>query len=157
MIEKDELLSLIPHRGKMLLLSRVKGYNLEELVIESEYDITEDCLFFDPAMGGVPSWVGFEFIAQTISAFSSIEDREMGRKAKFGFILSVSAMRAEIPFFKAGSTAQIKAKQISRLDSVFNYEGEITLEGRKVLETKITVMDVDDEQFQSLKKEYSIV
>ena len=28
--EKEELLSLIPHRGKMLLLSKVKDYNSVE-------------------------------------------------------------------------------------------------------------------------------
>ena len=151
MIEKEELLSVIPHRGKMLLLSRVKCYNLEERSIETEYDITSGCLFYDSKLNGVPAWAGFEFIAQSISAISGIIDREMGLKPKFGFILSVSSMKIEIPFFKTGSTAEIKTKQVERMDSVSIFHGEINLEGKKILEGKLTVKDIDDEHFQALK------
>ena len=151
MIEKEELFSVIPHRGKMLLLSRVKCYNLKERNIEAEYDITGDCLFYDPEVNGVPAWTGFEFIAQSISALSGIYDREMGLKPKFGFILSVSSMRIDFPFFQKGSTAEIKANEIERVDSVSIFHGEISLKGKKILEGKLTVTDINDEQFQKLK------
>jgi predicted hotdog family 3-hydroxylacyl-ACP dehydratase len=152
MIEKEELPSIIPHRGRMLLLSRIKRYNHEERSIEAEYHITKDCLFYDPVLDGVPAWAGFEFIAQSISALSGIAEREMGLKPKFGFILSVSSMRIDIPFFKTGNTVEIKTKQIERLDSVFIFNGEINLEGKKVHEGKLTVMDINEEQFNVLKK-----
>ena len=155
MIEKEELLTVIPHRGKMLLLSRVKCYNLKERSVEAEYDITKDCLFYDPALEGVPAWAGFEFIAQSISAISGIIDREMGLKPRFGFILSVTSMRIDIPFFKTGNTVEIKAKQLECMNSVSIYYGEINLEGKKILEGKIIVKDFDDEQFRNLKKEHS--
>ena len=153
MIEKEELHSIIPHRGRMLLLSRVKGYNLEERTIEAEYDITGNCLFYDPAMAGVPVWAGFEFIAQAISAYSGIRDRENGIPPKMGYILSVSSMRIGLPFFKSGSTVQIKAKEIERMDLVCTFEGEILLEGEKVMEGKLTVMEIEHDQAEALKKE----
>ena len=156
MIEKEELPSVIPHRGKMLLLSRVKCYNPEERSIEAEYDITGDCLFYDPEINGVPAWAGFEFIAQSISALSGINGREMGLKPKFGFILSVSSMRITLPFFQTGNVVEIKAKEIERMDSVSIFHGEISLKGKKILEGKLTVIDIDDEQYQILKKEHSI-
>ena len=152
MIEKEELFSVVPHRGRMLLLSRVKGCNLDERIIEAEYDITEECLFYDPEAAGVPSWIGFELIAQTISAFSGIRDRETEKAPRIGFILSVSSMRTGISFFKTGSTAVIKAMEIGRMDSVYTFKGEIFLEGNKVLEGKLTVLDVDNEQAQILKR-----
>ena len=152
MIEKEDLRSVVPHRGKMLLLTRVKCYNLEERSITTEYDITKDCLFYDPELDGVPAWAGFEFIAQSISAISGIRDREMGMKPKFGFILSVSSMRIDLPFFKTGSTAEIKTEQIERMDSVYIFHGEINVEGKKILEGKLTVIDIDDEQFEAIKK-----
>jgi len=152
MIEKEELFSVIPHRGRMLLLSRVKGYNIKERTIEAEYHITEDCLFYDSAIAGVPAWVGLEFIAQAVSAFSGIEDRENGIPPRMGFILSVSAMRIGLPFFGIGSTAQIKAKEIDCVDSVSTFEGEIFLDGRKVLEGKLTVMEANDEKVRALKE-----
>ena len=152
MIEKEELFSIVPHRGRMLLLSRVKGYNLEERSIEAEYDITGDCLFYDSAMAGVPAWAGFEFIAQAISAYSGIRNREYGIPPKMGFILSVASMRMEIPFFKAGSTVEIKTREIDRMDLVFTFEGEIFLEGKKVLEGKLMIMEVNNEKAQAMKE-----
>ena len=157
MIEKDELLSIVPHRGRMLLLSRIKEYNTTEGILQGEYDITTGCLFYDPAAEGVPAWAGFEIIAQGISALSGLRDREMGRQPKFGFILSVSSMWIGIPFIKAGSTVEIKIKEIGRMDSVFAFEGEIFHERKKILSGKITAMDVDEKQVQILKKEQNTI
>ena len=153
MIEREELLSIVPHRGKMLLLNRVREYNTKELSIEAEYSITEDGLFFDSDAAGVPAWVGFEFIAQAVSALIGIRYRENGEPPKIGFILSVSQMRIGLPFFKTGSIIAIKANIIESVDSLYIFKGEIFIEGVKVLEGKLTVMDVDDDQVSIIKKE----
>ena len=152
-IEKEELQTIIPHRGKMLLLTRVNEYNLEERTLCAEYHITGDCLFYDPSVEGVPAWVGFEFIAQAIAAFSGIRDRENGVPPKMGFILSVASMRITLPVFGIGSTVQIRAREIERMDTMSSFEGEILLEGKKVLYGKLTVMEIDNEQAQAMKKE----
>jgi predicted hotdog family 3-hydroxylacyl-ACP dehydratase len=152
MIENEELLSIIPHRGRMLLLSKVNEYDLEEESIEAEYHITEDCLFYDPAMAGVPAWVGFEFIAQAVSAYMGIKTRARGEPIKIGFVLSVSQMQMDISFFKTGCVIVIKAKEFECMDSMYIYKGEIFIEGIKVLEGKLTVMEVDDEKAQAMKK-----
>jgi len=152
MIEKEEMLSIMPHRGKMLLLSKVNEYNLQEESIEAEYHLTEDCLFYDPAAGGVPAWVGFEFIAQTVSAYMGIKTRARGEPIKIGFILGVSQMRIGLSLFKTGSIIVIKAKEFECMDPLYIYKGEIFIEGKKVLEGKLTVMEVDDEKAQSMKK-----
>ena len=151
MIEKEELQSIIPHSGRMLLISRVIDYSLEERRIETEYDITEDCLFYDSVSQGVPGWAGFEFIAQSVSAFIGIRDR--GKvKHQFGFILSVSQIAIGLPFFSAGSIIKIKAEEIDHVDSVYVFNGEIFLEDKKILTGKITVMDADSEQLQAMNE-----
>jgi predicted hotdog family 3-hydroxylacyl-ACP dehydratase len=142
LIEKEKLLSVVPHRGKMLLLSGVKGYNLNERSIEAEYHITSDCLFYDPAIAGVPAWVGFEFIAQAISAYSGIRDRENGIPPKMGYILSVASMRMDVSMFGNGSTVEIRAKEIEHVDMVGTFKGEILLHGVKVLEGRLMVMEI---------------
>ena len=162
MIEKEELLSLLPHRGRMLLLSRIKKYNLKERTLEAEYDISEDCLFYDPAAQGVPVWAGFEFMAQAISSLIGLRDRELGVKSKMGLILSVSSMNITLPFFRTGSTAAIKVKEINRMDLVYTFKGEIFPgcsngpEAESVLEGKITVTEIDEEQARALKEGDSI-
>jgi len=155
MIEKEELHSIIPHRGRMLLLNRINSYSEEERFIEAEYLITEECIFYDSETAGVPSWVGFEFIAQAISAFSGIKGRKKGEPPKAGFILAVSKVQMGLPFFLTGSIITIKAKEVENMAPVYVFEGEILIKGKKVFGGKLTVMDVTDEQLKTLKKESS--
>ena len=149
MIEKEELQTLIPHKGKMLLLSRVIEYDID-YGIRAEYDITEHCLFYDPAIDGVPSWAGFEIMAQAISVLSGIRGRERNEKPKMGCILSIQSMRMEIPLFKNGSTVEVRMKEIDCTDMIYTFKGEAFLKDRKVMEGKLMVMEFSDEQFKSL-------
>jgi predicted hotdog family 3-hydroxylacyl-ACP dehydratase len=157
LIEKEELKSLIPHRGRMLLLSKVNEYNLEERNLCAEYHITEDCLFFDPSLDGVPAWAGFEFIAQAISVFAGIRNRARGAKPNMGFILSIPSMKIEIPVFKPGSRVELRVRECDCVDMIYSFEGEAFLEGKKALEGKLMVMEIDEEKYSNLAKEYNSV
>jgi predicted hotdog family 3-hydroxylacyl-ACP dehydratase len=148
-IELEELQTLIPHKGKMLLLSRAIEYDIE-YYIRAEYDITRNCLFYDLLIEGVPAWAGFECIAQAISVLTGIRSRERGEKPKLGFILSIPSMRMEIPFFKAGSQLEVRAKEVDRTGMIYTFEGEAFLDGIKVMEGKLMVMEVSDERFNEL-------
>ena len=46
-IEYDELINYLPHKGKMFLLSRVTQHDVNNHTITSEYDITENCIFYE--------------------------------------------------------------------------------------------------------------
>jgi len=157
LIEKDEVLSLVPHRGRMFLLSRVTKYDLKEYSVEAEYNITEDCLFHDPAMGGVPAWVGFEFIAQAISVLFGLKRREAGKEPKIGFLMSISSMKTVVPVLKTGSVVTLIAKEISRIETVHSFKGLACIDGKTVLEGKLTAMDVDEERMEAYQKGYESI
>jgi len=152
MIEHEELLSIVPHRGKMLLLDKVINYCLEDRTVEVEYHVTKDCLFYDSTVGGIPAWVGFEFIAQTIGVLSGIRCRMNGKPPKIGFILSVSRVQMEMTIIKTESILRIKVKEIENVDALYVFTGEIFLEGRKIFEGKLMVIDLDEEQAELIKK-----
>jgi predicted hotdog family 3-hydroxylacyl-ACP dehydratase len=148
-IEREELETIIPHKGKMLLLNRVIEYN-DDHSLRAEYDITEDCIFYDPAVDGVPVWAAFEFMAQAVSALTGIKSREKGEKPKIGFILSIPSMRMEIPFFKNGSTVEVYVKETDCTDMIYTFDGAAFLEGRKVMEGNLMVIEVSDERFNEM-------
>jgi len=149
LIEKEELRTLIPHAGKMLLLDRIIDYDIEHS-IRAEYNITENCIFYDHVQDGVPAWVGFEFIAQAIAALTGIRKRARGEKPKIGFILSIPFMRMEIPFYKNNSLIEVRAKENDCTDMISTFEGEAFLENKKIMEVKLMVMEVSDEKFNEL-------
>jgi predicted hotdog family 3-hydroxylacyl-ACP dehydratase len=152
-IEKEEMMSLLPHRGRMLLLSRVVDYSIEKRSLQAEYEINGDCIFYDPLLGGVPGWAGFEFMAQAISVLSGLAGRQKGEKPKIGFILSVSSVVITMPVLKAGAAIRIQVEEDSRLDLVCTFRGGIFIDEKKAAEAKLTVMDADEDFLKSMTKE----
>jgi predicted hotdog family 3-hydroxylacyl-ACP dehydratase len=140
-IEKEVLLALLPHRENMLLLSRIVDYDLDGHTIRTEYDITRDCLFHDPALDGIPAWIGFECMAQSAAVITGLENRKPG----LGLILSVSCMEIQQPLLRAGSTVSITVTEDVKMDSVYTYIAEMSLEDNPVAKAKLTVYTTRDE------------
>jgi predicted hotdog family 3-hydroxylacyl-ACP dehydratase len=144
LIEGDELISLVPHKGKMFLLSRVVDYDLSQSRLVAEYDITRDCMFYEERLGGVPTWVSFEFMAQGISALSGLAGREREEKPKIGFILSLSNMEISVPVLPEDSRLIIEVKEDCRIDRVFTFDCRASLADKPAAAAKLTVIEADD-------------
>ena len=145
-IEKDELMTLVPHKGKMFLIDRITGYDTAAWTIISETVVRESCLFFDAAAGGIPNYVLFEFIAQTISALTGIIVRENNLPVRMGFILSVSALSFSVPIIRAGQTVSVSASRTGEVDNVYTFVADLRVDGAAVGSGRLTVLEVKEEQ-----------
>jgi predicted hotdog family 3-hydroxylacyl-ACP dehydratase len=74
---------LVPHSGRMSLLSAILDYGDDWL--QAEVVITAESMFADAQ--GVPAWIGLEYMAQTIAAYSGLQERLQGGRPKVGFLL----------------------------------------------------------------------
>lgn len=63
-----DLATLLPHRDPMILLSTAVDYGDD--FATAVVHISEASPFFDAELGGVPSWVGMEYMAQTIGIWA---------------------------------------------------------------------------------------
>ncbi|MBQ9537662.1 MAG: 3-hydroxylacyl-ACP dehydratase [Treponema sp.] len=149
-ISTDELLSFVPHRGKMFLLSRVTAHDVQSNSIVAEYDISKDCILYDENLGGVPTWAGFEMMAQGISALCTIQLVAHGKaeEAAPGVILSVSGFRSSTACIALGKTVEIKICEGYRVENVCRYDCKMYERGSDKLlaQSSITVMGIDDMQ-----------
>jgi predicted hotdog family 3-hydroxylacyl-ACP dehydratase len=141
---KDLVSELVPHKGKMLLLDRVRDYDLKEKSITTEIDIARDNMFYEEELGGVPVWVAFEYMAQSVSALSGICGRAKGEKPKTGFIMSVSGFKADVPVFKEGETVVVNVLENIRMDKAVTFEGSATVNGTLAVTAKLNTVEVDD-------------
>jgi predicted hotdog family 3-hydroxylacyl-ACP dehydratase len=146
-IDRDELSTLLPHKGKMFLLSRITDYDIKKRTLTAEYDVSEDCIFYDSGLGGIPAWASFEFMAQCVSALSGLAGREHGEPPKPGFILSISALEVMVPVLKAGATVIINIVEDMRMDMVFTFDCTAFIGEEPAASVKLTVMDVEDISF----------
>lgn len=121
--KKSDLEKLVPHKGKMFLLDRVKKYDMETITIETQVDIDESNLFYDEDLGGVPVWISFEYMAQSISTMSGIFGHIHNESPKVGFIMSVSSFNSHVPVFKKGDVVTLKVHQTIRMDMAVTFEG----------------------------------
>lgn len=141
---KERVGLIVPHKGKMLLIDSVRHFDLNDVSITTEVKITRDSLFYEDGLGGVPVWVAFEYMAQSISALSGIYGRSKGESPKVGFIMSVSAFNAKIPVFKEGDTVVVTVHETIRMDMAVTFDGTAMV-GEKVAATAtLNTVEVDD-------------
>lgn len=149
LIEKDQLINLLPHKDKMFLLTRVTSYDIEKKTIEAQFEISSDCIFYNQQNNGIPSWVSFELMAQSISALTGIEDHLKNRSPKAGCILSVMNYNSAADFIKSGTTVNINAAEdFADIQSdVYKYKCTVSDSADKktiFAESEITVMKVEN-------------
>jgi predicted hotdog family 3-hydroxylacyl-ACP dehydratase len=93
----------------MLLLDRVVAS--EGDTVRSEATIRENNIFFR-AGHGVPAYVGFELMAQTISVYDGLRRRVSGKKPAIGLLLGCRKYFAARPFFREGERLTIQATSL---------------------------------------------
>lgn len=147
-IEKDELINFLPHEGKMFLLTRMTSRCYEPFSVTVETDISEDFIFYEEELDGIPSWCTFEIMAQAISALTGVYDAEKNIEPKAGCILSVSNFSSDREFFKKGTTIKASAQEEFRDEesNIYRYACQIYDENSRepAVQATITVMQTEN-------------
>lgn len=112
---------LIPHRAGMRLIDRVIAAEGE--MVRSEAIIRADHLFFQP--GGVPAYVGFELMAQTISAYDGLRRRRNGKPPAIGFLLGCRKYETTRQYFLRDETVTIEATSLLGEEGMASFECRI--------------------------------
>lgn len=98
---------LVPHSGKMSLLSKVTGHGDEWLT--AEVFIRADSMFVGSE--GVPAWVGMEYMAQAVGAYSGLQERLCGGEPKLGFLLGTRRYCCNKSFFPLDCRLTIRVER----------------------------------------------
>jgi len=156
MTSEYSVAELVPHSGKMSLLSEITGYGEDWL--EAEVHITADSMFADLSTDkkGVPSWVGMEYLAQAIGAYAGLQERLQGCEPKLGFLVGSRKYTCSTDYFALGQVLKIKVQRELQADnglSVFDCQlqaaAQIEGQGEAVeASANLNVFQPDDaEQF----------
>lgn len=103
---------LVPHRGAMSLLDSIDDYGVDWL--RATVVIRADSTFAGP--GGVPAWVGIEYLAQAAAAFGGIEQVQRGERPAIGLLIGARYYRAMLETFPVGMKLTVLA-QIAMRDT----------------------------------------
>lgn len=107
MTSEFSVADLVPHSGDMSLLDSIVAYG--DGWLHAEVTIRENSMFVEN--GVVPAWIGLEYLAQTIGAYSGLEERLQGNKPKLGFLLGTRKYSCTKDCFELGQTLQLKVER----------------------------------------------
>ncbi|MCC7516450.1 MAG: hypothetical protein IT470_03815 [Pseudomonadales bacterium] len=105
-----DLERLLPHRAPMILLSRALDYN--EHGATAQVSIDQHSPFFDAQLGGVPAWIGMEYMAQTIGIWAGNQQLSRNKPVQPGFLLGCRSYRSNCAYFPTGCTLDVSAAVI---------------------------------------------
>ncbi|MBK8817408.1 MAG: hotdog family protein [Methylococcaceae bacterium] len=128
MIDYNDVASLIPHSGQLVLLDKVVEFNDEKLV--AEMTVRDDGLFGDEKV--VPAWVGIEYMAQAIGAYAGIKSKLAGEPIKLGYLLGTRRFSSNVASFVVGTALTIIVKVIIQDDKLGAFDCHISGEGIQI-------------------------
>ena len=146
MYKGKQLENIMPHKRRMVLLSRVVDFSTAEKNLTAEVDITKHSMLFNTQTRQVPAWVGIEYMAQAIAALSGIYNSENNKGAQtLGFIIGARNYKCFTSGFKEGSTLTIKVEQLFLDAEIGSFKCEIFSANReKFASTELNVFQPQD-------------
>lgn len=141
MIDFPPIAELVPHAAPMLLLDRIVESGDDYLI--TELTVRADGLF--DIEGSVPAFLGLEYMAQSIAAFSGLRSYRSGEPIKMGFLLGTRRYESNVHNYPTGDILRVTAKEI-----VYGDTGmaafECKVQGPQVLQTAVlTVFEPADQ------------
>lgn len=133
------LTELMPHRPPMLLLDRMveagETHAVCEVVIRADGPFCGDA--------GVPAYVGIEFMAQTVAAYSGWQRRRAGHPIEIGFLLGTPQFQSFCDSFCVGQTLHVEVTHVWGADQLARFAGVI-----KDAQTGVRLQQADLSVFQ---------
>jgi predicted hotdog family 3-hydroxylacyl-ACP dehydratase len=114
----------------MLLLDEVLEHSPEHVVCAVTIRPASQ---FCEAAKGVPAWVGLEYMAQTVCAYSGVDEARAGQRPSIGLLLGARRYESQVDSFAPGTRLRIRADLVLRDENdlvAFNctiHDGERTL------------------------------
>ncbi len=131
---------LVPHAAPMLLLDRVVESGQDYLI--TELAVRTDGLFDSDSE--VPAFLGLEYMAQTIAAFSGLRSYRSGQAIKLGFLLGTRRYESNVHNYSSGDILRVTIQEIVHGDSGLA-AFECKVQGLKALQTAVlTVYEPTD-------------
>lgn len=140
-----DIQDLIPHRPPMRLIDRLHSHAAMQVTTTAQ--VTAQSRFYDPSAGGVPAWVGVEYMAQTAAVWIGLRDYHAGRAPEPAFLVSARQYQAFEPIFPAGSQFYIEVNVKLMDANIVSFVGKIYDDSGKVwADALFTAFRPDDVQ-----------
>jgi predicted hotdog family 3-hydroxylacyl-ACP dehydratase len=127
----------VPHRGAMLLLGRL-------LHVDGTHAVAQVVVPFDGLFvrhGHVGAWVGMEYMAQTVAAWSG-RNATQGATPRMGYLLSCRRFEARCAQFSCGAVLHVEAHlELMGDNGMGLFNGHIFHQGELLASARLSVFE----------------
>ena len=128
----------VPHRGEMCLIDEVAEVDAEHSVAELEVPV--DGLFVRD--GGVPGWIGIEYMAQTIASWAGARARRAGGAPRIGMLLGTRRYDVRVARFPSGARLRVEARcDLMAESGLGQFDCRIVMDGQEVATARVSVFE----------------
>jgi predicted hotdog family 3-hydroxylacyl-ACP dehydratase len=134
---------VLAHDAPMILIDSLSHYSDENACCAVL--ITEQSPFYNPAIGGVPSYIGVEYMAQSIAAYAGALASDSEQQIKIGFLIGSRKYQTHHSVFTKGSTLAIKVQKLYQEESGLSvFDCQIWTADTLLCEAKINVFQPEN-------------
>ncbi|WP_299082003.1 3-hydroxylacyl-ACP dehydratase [uncultured Paraglaciecola sp.] len=134
---------VLPHSHPMILVDKLECYSA--ISAECSVKIGQHSNFFNSERNSVPSYVGIEYMAQTIAAYANALKLEEGGKVSLGFLVSSRSYTTQVREFTLGTELHIYVELLLKEANGLSVFSCAIKQGEQVVvEAKINVFEPDN-------------
>jgi len=133
---------LLPHGPPMILLDEVLGWDQGH--VTTTLTIRSSLPFFMEDKGGIPSYVGLEYMAQTCGTYAGLEGLSLGQPVRIGFLLGTRNYHSTMDWFLAGDRLVITAREVLRQELMGVFDCHIICNEVEVASAQLNLYQPED-------------
>ena len=141
---------LLPHKDPMILLDKL--IFADDIKTHCQVFISEKSPFYDIDKQAVGAWVGIEYMAQAIAAWSGYRSSLKNEAPQVGFLLGTRRYSCETPFFKKGQCLDIYTEKLLENEGMGAVACSIACEGETLATAQLNVFSPNKEQLEEMLK-----
>lgn len=142
---------LVPHATPMILVDKLMA--VDQQSIHTQVMIKADELFFNPESQSVPGYVGIEYMAQSIAAWSGCQARQKGEPPAVGFLLGSRRYHSECSDFPLDQTLDIYAEQVMENNGMAVFQCRIESQGKILASAQLNAFVPSPEQLNAMQSQ----
>jgi len=146
-VNQYPIADVLAHRPPMILVDKLLDYHATGG--RCRVTITPQSAFYDTDSKGVASYIGSEYMAQTIAAYAGALALDNDKQVKIGFLLGTRKYETFTPLFELGDELEITVLELIQEESGLSvFDCIIKRAEQVVAQAKINVFQPDEpEQF----------
>ena len=145
-----DVATLVPHEAPMILIDKL--IYVDENSVHCQVFINANSPLFDKQSETVNAWVGIEYMAQTISAWSGYQSFLKSETSPIGFLLGSRRYNSNTPLFNNGDILDIYAEKLLENEGMGVFSCSIKRADKELANGQLNVFVPNKEQLESMLK-----